>query len=389
MRVSKPKEGEPIRLVETKTGHRYRVVLDIATAGAPRRQVTKTFDTLGKAREFVANTRAGIATGSYTAPSAETIGQLCTRWLESRRGIRQVTLEGYQSSLRAALRHVGHVKVQSFTVADADELVMWLGREGGLHGGPLSPRSVRATLIALGQVFDKAAREGTISRNVIALAEKPRLRQRVGLDLPHWQQGEIVKFRQEADKDVWAALWRITLCGVTRSEVCGLRWQDVDLDAGLVQISQGRVALIHGDAVDDPKSAARRRTVPFEDMYPGTASLLKSLRAAQAADRLKAGEAYQDGGLVLVDVLGVPVRPEVYSDRFKTLTAKADVQPINLHQVRHSVAFALHGLGVTPADAAALLGHEVQVHLSTYLPHSGTTGIAAAARTFGRAVGAE
>jgi len=71
------------------------------------------------------------------------------------------------------------------------------------------------------------------------------------------------------------------------------------------------------------------------------------------------------------------------------LTAKAGVQPINLHQVRHSVAFALHGLGVTPADAAALLGHEVQVHLNAYLPHSGTTGIATAASVFGRAVGAE
>jgi hypothetical protein len=38
MRVTKPKDGEPIRLVATKTGHRYRVVLDIAPHGAPRRQ---------------------------------------------------------------------------------------------------------------------------------------------------------------------------------------------------------------------------------------------------------------------------------------------------------------------------------------------------------------
>jgi len=258
-----------------------------------------------------------------------------------------------------------------------------------LRGGPLSPRSVRATLSALGQAFDQAAREGTINRNVIRLVRQPRLRQRVGLDLPHWQPGEIVKFRQDADLDAWAALWRITLCGVTRSEICGLRWQDLDLDSGLVQISQGRVALIHGDSVDDPKSAARRRCVPVEAMHPGSVALLKSLKAAQAADRLKAGEAYQEAGLVLVDALGAPVRTEVYSDRFKKLTAKAGVQPINLHQVRHSVAFALHGLGVTPADAAALLGHEVEVHLNAYLPHSGTSGIAAAARTFGRAVGAE
>ena len=91
----------------------------------------------------------------------------------------------------------------------------------------------------------------------------------------------------------------------------------------------------------------------------------------------------------MVDALGVPLRPEMYSDRFRAVCREAALPPITLHAVRHSLAFWLHREGVTPADAVALLGHTVEVHLSTYLPHSGASGIASAAQALGRAAAAE
>jgi len=63
------------------------------------------------------------------------------------------------------------------------------------------------------------------------------------------------------------------------------------------------------------------------------------------------------------------------------------VPVIRLHSVRHNLAFWLHSLGVTPADAAALRGHNVQVHLSTYLPESGKSEIERAAAALGRVTG--
>jgi len=119
----------------------------------------------------------------------------------------------------------------------------------------------------------------------------------------------------------------------------------VDLDEGLASVSVGRVALADGTSEEnDPKSASR---------------------------------------LVVVDEVGDPLAPQVYSDRFRRQCAAAGVPTIKLHNVRHSLAFWLHQLGVAPADAAALLGHSVEVHLSTYLPHSGAAGIRAAARALG------
>lgn len=199
----------------------------------------------------------------------------------------------------------------------------------------------------------------------------------------------VRQFVRHADSDDLAAAWRLTACGMTRADVLGLRWSDVDGTTGVVTISQGRVALDRSDHVDDPKSASRRRALPVEAMWPGTLALLRSLSARQAADRLKAGPAYVDSGLMVVDALGQPVRPEWYSDRFRAVAKAAGLPPITLHAVRHSLAFWLHREGVTPADAAALLGHTVEVHLSTYLPHSGASGIASAAHVIGRVAAAE
>jgi len=125
-------------------------------------------------------------------------------------------------------------------------------------------------------------------------------------------------------------------------------------------VSAGRVLLDgHRTATDDPKSTASKRTVPVEDIQPGTVSLLRSLRARQKADRLQHGPAYTESGYVLVNPIGLPVRPEAYSDRFAVLCRHAGVPTVGLHDVRRTLATIMHRAGLAPSDAAALLGHTV------------------------------
>ena len=108
----------------------------------------------------------------------------------------------------------------------------------------------------------------------------------------------------------------------------------------------------------------------MEQIRPGTVALLRALKARQAADRLALGPGYPDSGLVLVDAVGQPVRPEAYSDRFRVLAREAGLSVVRLHAVRHTLALIMHRAGVPPVDAAALLGHSLEVHYTTYLPSS-------------------
>ena len=320
-----------------------------------------------------------------------TVEHLCERWIETRVDVRRVTREGYAQWLRPVMRHpIAKLPVAEVAITDVQALVAWLAREGTRPrkgretGTPLSANSIRSVKIALQQAFDLALAESTITRNVVKLAKWPKVRNVRGLDLVHWQPAQLIRFRDHADDDRFAGAWRLTLSGMTRADVMGLRWSDLDLQEGIASISMGRVALEDGSTEqNDPKSAQRVRAVPFEAIHPGTVALLKRMKAQQAADKLLAGVAWRDSGLVVVDQVGDPLAPQVYSDRFRRLCTSAGVPSIKLHNVRHSIAFWLHQLGVAPADAAALLGHSVEVHLSTYLPHSGAAGIRAAARALG------
>jgi len=172
----------------------------------------------------------------------------------------------------------------------------------------------------------------------------------------------------------------VTLCGLCRSGVLGMKWDAVDLIKGEVRVEAGRVQLDgHRTATDDPKSSASRRTVPVEDIQPGTAALLLSLKARQAADKAKHGAACAESGYVLVNPIGLPVRPEAYSDRFAVLCRQAEVPVVGLHDVRHTFATIMHRAGLAPSDAAALLGHMVAVHLATYVTPTQKGARAAAA----------
>jgi site-specific recombinase XerD len=115
--------------------------------------------------------------------------------------VRAVTVEGYRNALASALRRLGGHDVRAVTVADVEALAAWMSRKGGRRGQGLGPRSVRAALVALSQAFDLAAHEGTVARNVVWLARRPRQRTMVGRDLQHWGSGDLLAFRATAVRD--------------------------------------------------------------------------------------------------------------------------------------------------------------------------------------------
>jgi integrase len=206
-------------------------------------------------------------------------------------------------------------------------------------------------------VLDRAQTARLVTQNVARLVKDTRNHGAPG-DLERWDPAEVARFREVADLDPWGACFRLSLCGLRRSEVMALSWSRVDLDQGTVEIAASRVMVGRGTKTGKPKSTASARTIPVDDVWPGTVAALRALKLASAPST---------SGLVLVDAVGDPVRPDHYSRRFRELCTSAGVRSIRLHALRHTCAYALHQVGVSPADAAAFLGHGVAVHLSTYV----------------------
>lgn len=361
-----PKTNDPVREYRTASGAlRYRATVDAGThpTTGKRRQVTRVFTTKRDARTWLAETRTDVARGAFTAKSADTLDTLCDRWLNGRRDVRPVTVQGYRDVLVPARRRLGDRRVQDLGVADLDALAEWLTMSGGKRGQGLSPRSVVATLGAVSQVLDLAMREGLIPRNVARMVKRPRQETQAR---PVWTDAEAERFAQHVATDRLAAAWLLSLAGLRRSEVLGLRWEDVDLDAGTVSVERGRVAVTATETVvDDPKSARSRRTLPV-GLIPGVVPALRALRTRQTSERLALGSGYRASGYVVTDERGQAPRPEWYSDRFRSLCRAADVPVIHLHETRHTLVSHLRALGLSDDDIAAWLGHTVAVMTSTY-----------------------
>ena len=365
---------------------KYRAVISTGQhADGKRRQSTRTFDTLRDAREWISETRLSVKRGTFAAPARATFSDVADAWLTSHRDVREVTLRNYRNVLKPAHIRIGHRKVQDLTRSDIDGLVTWLTTEGGMRGKGLSRVSVIYTLGRVHQVLAYAVAEGLVVANVAEGVKAPRKRhEEAETETTVWTPSELLRFRSVADAHPMAAAWRLTLSGLRRSEVLGMRWRDVDTETGTVTVTQGRV-LVDGKTtvIDAPKSAASWRTVPVEAMHSGTSALLRSHKAALAAKRLQMGTSWPETDLVAVEFNGEPIRPEAYSDEFARLCREAEVPVIRMHSVRHTLALTMHRAGQAPADAASLLGHSLAVHLDTYVPRT-ELGAHTAATAFGQ-----
>jgi integrase len=364
------------------------VVIDTAPKGAPkRRQVSRNFRTLQEAREFVTETRQRVSSGRYTAPSRVTFRTLAEDWLKSRRDIREVTRSGYADALGNPLDFFGDHLAQSLTRADVEDLMEHLETVGGKRGKPLSQRSQVYALQSVKAVFAYGVSVGVLASNPANDVRPRRRRKDDAHEVSVWEPAQLVRFVAQVDthKDEWTrAAFRLSACGLRRSEVLGLAWSAVDLDTGTIRVEASRVKVGRGadTARDSTKSAASTRTVDVEAMWPGTVAALRALKARQATDRLALGTAWADTGLVVVDGAGEPIQPDAYSRRWLALRAEAGLPRIRLHELRHSISTTLHRNGVAPADAAGLLGHEVATHMSFYV-QSTKTGADEVARTLG------
>jgi integrase len=84
-----------------------------------------------------------------------------------------------------------------------------------------------------------------------------------------------------------------------------LRWDDVDLDDGVLHVRQNVQLLPEmGLVFGPPKSNKSRRTIPLP---AASARMLRTHRANQAAEALALGPAWVDSGLVFTSAVGTVI----------------------------------------------------------------------------------
>lgn len=234
-------------------------------------------------------------------------------------------------------------------------------RRGGKPGTGLSGRTVRLTLGRLSAALEMAVLEGKLVRNVARLVKPPEHTPR---ERETWSKAEVKKFLVKASGDRLHAAWRLSLYGLRRGEVLGLRWSDIDLKAKTLTVSQARVLVEYRVRIEEPKSRNGKRTLPLDDALVSAPTMLRKRQleeSAAAGPTYQAGLAalgwYQGSEYVITDALGVPVHPEWYSDEFGRLLRRAGLRRITLHDSRHTTLTLMEHAGVPISIVSKWAGH--------------------------------
>jgi integrase len=170
-----------------------------------------------------------------------------------------------------------------------------------------------------------------------------------------WTAEQARAFLAASQGDPMHLLFRIVLLfGPRRGEAIGLRWSGADLDAGYLKVDH-TVLLIGADVTaSTPKTRAGERIIWLDDE---TAGLLKAHRKAQLADRLRAGEAWQENDLIFSQPDGSPYRPDHVTRRFQSIARDAGLPVIKLHEGRHSAVSFQREAEVDPDLTQRTVGH--------------------------------
>jgi integrase len=283
--------------------------------------------------------------GTLRTPSKRTLRQAADEWLEGAKAgaitkkrdgqaYKPSTLRGYEQALRDyLLPALGGARLSEIRRVDLQDFADRLRADG------LDASTIRNTIAPLRVVFRRALARGEIAVNPTS-----------GLELPSPEGGrERIASPEEAAQLLDAlrpedrALWATALyAGLRAGELQALYWENVDPAQGVIRVEQSydpkaRVFVA-------PKSRAGRRKVPVAAV----------LRDFLVEHRMRAG---RSEGLVFGATAERPFTPSNVWRRARTAWKRAGLEPIGLHEARHTFASLMIAAGVNAKALSTYMGH--------------------------------
>lgn len=297
--------------------------------------------------------------GLASTSERQTVAQYLDYWFKesATQRVRYSTGKRYRQIIdQHLIPGLGRIYLDKLGPEQVQALINAKGKEGQ------SPRSILHIRAVLRAALGRAMKWGLVARNAAALADGPRVPHKPGAYL---DASQARQFLEAAQGDRLEALYSVALSlGLRQGEALGLRWQDIDLQAGRLTVENalqrvdGRLQLV------EVKTSRSRRTVTL----PG--SVLAGLtehRERQLFERRAAGKGWQEGAYVFTTTIGTPLDDGNLRRAFWALLRKAELPKIRFYDLRHSCASLLLAQGVHPRTVMEILGHSnIAVTMNTY-----------------------
>ena len=315
----------------------------------------RTFPTLAAARNGLRDFHAGLERERELerklAPAQELdLAHWLEYWMDSivRPNRAETTVYAYQKIIDNHIDPaLGTVPLKRLTPKMVQEYYTETQRTSGL-----SSNTMRRHHDLLSSALRSAVRQDVIPASPMERVEPPRVRT---TESYFYNNQELKLLYQKIEGNILELAVKLAgSLGMRREEICGLKWENVDLQRHLVLIREARTAYGATIVQKETKNRSSVRTLYLPDeVY----LLLEQEQARQQQERCLQSPTYNPTDHVILDAKGVPYSPNALSLAFTRFVKKNDLPRLTFHGLRHTFATIASCQGASLFDIGKALGH--------------------------------
>ena len=281
-----------------------------------------------------------------TMTLAALVDEFLARWTGA-----ATTLVGYRSLQENHIRTtIGRQQIRKVTPRLLDDFYRHLAEDKDL-----SASRIHQIHSVVRGALTMAVRWGWLAHNPARDVKPPTVRH-TEVKIPSAETVNLLLRTASGLAPELGTLFRLAAAtGARRSELSGLRWSNLDIEANTVRIERAVVS-VGGTAVEKDTKNHSKRTVTLDD---ATIASLVSHRAAVAVRAAAARSVLREDAFIFShEADGArPLHPDAMSSRWESVCKQAGVQGVRLHDLRHFQATMLLAGGVPLKNVSARIGH--------------------------------
>lgn len=326
------------------------IEMERSETGARRRKyLSGKFATRKEAEAARDELKREIREGVDPAASRITVSDLLSRYLDAKERsgkCSEGTMLDYRSKAAHILPTFGPVVVGKVRPLAVEELYQGLRAEKNL-----SPMSIHHIHGLFKSAFAWGVRKRLLARSPLLDVDAQAATSAERRALTGGEAETLLHAERDSE---WYPMFALSLStGMRRGEVCGLKWGDVDLDAGGIVV-RSSLATVKNRLVLKSTKTGKSRPIPL----PETAVEALRIRQAQyRVEKLAAGPSYLSDGYVFARADGSPIHPNTYTKAFRAAADRCGFHDVVLHGLRHTFATWLVGGGTDFKSVQTIMGH--------------------------------
>ncbi len=320
--------------------------------------------TLEEARAALRHLQDNIERGQVRGPNVLT-GEYLERWVRDVLPTRRTapnTIDLYARVVRLYLTpELGSRRLGDLSADDLEGALRTMAKRG------LSRNTLRISRTVLSLALTHAERRGLVASNVARLANLPP---RTKDDKPTRRvllPEDVSRFKTAISGNRLEALWLCGLAlGLRPGELAGLTWDSIDLNAGVLAVTQSRRHDPDGMHLGAPKTAKATRTLKM----PGELTdAFRRRRATWEEERASGGDGWNPLGLVFCTITGNPIDRGNLLRSLRRVLNRAGLPTLVPYELRHSATSLMSDAGVPIEQIADVLGHTTTHMVQTVYRH--------------------